>query len=249
MGDDREMLEARAGLLGSGAYAPIAAAVAANVAAVGVSSTAAPAAESGLSLVDFGCGTGYYSQHVAETLPVTRVLLTDRSPEAVRASLTAFRGLVPATGVVLDIWRPLPIRDAVADAALVVFAPRNPPEYARALRVGGVLVVVVPTTAHLAELRADAALLEVPEGKDADVVDRMAPHGLELTARQRVEYRLHADETTRALLADMGPSAHHRFDAAGDDAKPDVRRTRPESGAGATDSTTVSVDVLAFTRR
>ncbi|HEY5861011.1 MAG TPA: methyltransferase domain-containing protein, partial [Actinomycetota bacterium] len=116
IGDDREMLAARVALLDHGAYSPIAEAVAAAAAAVPAMAPGAPA-----RIADLGCGTGYYSAAVARTLPAATFLLADRSPDAVRISL---RALPHATGVVLDLWRPLPIRDDTVDVALNVFAPR-----------------------------------------------------------------------------------------------------------------------------
>ena len=62
----------------------------------------------------------YYAECLAEAQSGASLLLADRSPEAVRALL---RAVPAATGVVLDIWRPLPLRDAVADVVLALFAP------------------------------------------------------------------------------------------------------------------------------
>lgn len=262
------MLEARAALLASGVYGPIAEAVAdavaEAVARAGLSAedrgrharaydAPAPAwgAASGLSVADLGCGTGYYAARLVDRLPVVRLLAADRSPEAVRATLRALGDLKPTTGIVLDLWRPLPLRDASADVLLDVFAPRNPPEYARVLASGGALIVVVPTAAHLSGLRETAGMLDIPAGKDALVVEQFVAAGLQRSASTRVEYDIEADASTRALIAGMGPSAHHRPD--------ESSSPTPNPGGGASRgpgapadaradvrTVTVSVDVLTF---
>lgn len=241
IGDDRQMLDARAGLLESGAYAPIADALVAAMHAgrpgpasrAGVSQDDGPRDSTAATrIADLGCGTGYYAGALEHAAPGSSVLLADRSPAAVRMAMKAVAG---ATGVVLDLWRPLPIRDASADVALNVFAPRNPPEFARIVRPRGILLVVVPTSAHFIELRRLGAALDIPEGKADLVTEQFADADFTTAGRTRVEYPLVADAETRELLVDMGPAAHHRADG--------------ERSAGSDDlSVTVSVDVLTFVR-
>lgn len=223
------MLDARAALLASGVYAPIAHAVAVAVADAvqrtidestdGVAGADTPAPDDrspadrlapGLSVADLGCGTGYYAASVLDRVLVARLLAADRSPDAVRATLRALSDRVPTTGVVLDLWRPLPLRDASADVVLDVFAPRNPPEYARVLAPGGTLIVVVPTAAHLSGLRETAGMLDIPGGKATLVADQFAAAGLRRATSTRIEYVIEADASARALIVGMGPSAHHR---------------------------------------
>lgn len=228
VGDDRSMLEARRRLLGGGAYRPIADAVVAAL-----PPDPGSVVSGSLRIADLGCGTGYYASRLAEAVPDAGLLLADRSPDAVRTALRAVPG---ATGVVLDIWRPLPIRDATADVILNVFAPRNPDEFARILRPGGRLVVVVPRPEHLHELRQDGLLLDVPPEKANAVTEQFATAGLDRRRDDAVDYRLDADRETRELLAGMGPSAHH---AAA------LGRTSDEPSA-VTVTVTVAVDVLTF---
>ncbi|WP_350349951.1 putative RNA methyltransferase [Agromyces sp. G08B096] len=244
VGDDRAMLEARAELLDSGAYTPIAEALQrAGRDLLG--------GDTEVSLLDLGCGTGHYAGAVADAVPTRRMLLADRSPDAVRMSMRALAARAAVTGVVLDLWRPLPIRDASADVALDVFAPRNPPEYARVLRSGGLLLIVVPTERHLAELRASGDVLEIPAGKDAAVLEQFTPHGFALAGREQVEYAMSADLRRRSLLVDMGPSAHHRTATAGTSTTPATESDSDVAGvvdsdSGADSTVTVSVDVLAL---
>lgn len=242
IGDDHRMLTARAALLDSALYRPIAEAVADLAALAPKRPAEVPEGATGSRLVDFGCGTGYYAAMVAQRISVSAALLADRSPVAVRM---ATRSLPGASGVVLDIWRPLPLRDASADLALNVFAPRNPDEYARVVRQGGILVVVVPREDHLGELRHDGSVLTVPADKERLVADSLGAAGFDLADRRRVEYAASVTEAQRALLVAMGPSAHHSRAATADAVRADE-----SCGTGAPDAlqVTVSVDVLAFRR-
>ncbi|MFB9309930.1 SAM-dependent methyltransferase [Agromyces hippuratus] len=241
-GDDRQMLEARSQLLESGAYAPIVDALAASVrgetdrgepGAPPSAPSADPSERLGPRIADLGCGTGYYARGLSASVDGASVLLADRSPTAVRM---AMRGVPESTGVVLDLWRPLPLRDASADLAINVFAPRNPPEFARIVRTGGLLIVVVPTAEHFLELRRLGAALDVPEGKAELVTAQFTAAGFTPSRTTRVEYPLVTDAATRELLVDMGPAAHHRSHATGAEASGDL-------------SVTVSVDVVTFVRR
>ena len=54
-----------------------------------------------------------------------------------------------AAAATWDVFRPFPIVSEQVDVVLDVFAPRNPAEFHRVLRPGGVLVVVRPFTKTL----------------------------------------------------------------------------------------------------
>lgn len=224
VGDDRAMLASRDAFLRTGAYEPIAHALVELL----QQARSAPDSTNGLRIADFGCGTGYYAGELAAAFDSPALLLADRSPDAVRIAL---RTLAGATGVVMDIWRPFPVRDRTVDAALNVFAPRNPAEFARVLSPSGIALVVVPTDRHLRELRASGTMLDVPAGKAEQVISQFAEHRLELQAQRALEYGLELDTAARAAITEMGPSAHHRSEAASDSSI----------------AVTVSVDVLAFT--
>ncbi|WP_022887744.1 methyltransferase domain-containing protein [Agromyces italicus] len=209
IGDDPEMLRARAELLGSGAYAPISDALVEAVRSVAKDAPGSPfpgGSGSSLRIADLGCGTGHYSAELARALPELQFLLADRSPDAVRASL---RALGDATGIVLDIWRPLPLRTDSVDIILNVFAPRNLEEFARVIRPGGSILSVVPTERHLQELRRDGLVLDIPSGKSSRLIEQLGDAGLTLHSTAAVEYSLQSDAATRLRLAEMGPSAHH----------------------------------------
>lgn len=221
VGDNAAMLDARDAVLESGLYAPIARAV-----AEAVSATAS-------RVLDAGAGTGHYLRAVLGAHPDAVGLAMDLSPAAVgRVSRSSDR----IDGLVADTWRPLPIRDAVCDAVLDIFAPRNLPEFARVLRPGGSLVVVVPRGEHLRSLRAATSMLDVPADKADDVITAAEPL-YALLKREHVSEPLLVDDTIRNALIGMGPSAHHVDAGTGAGADPLPTETR------------LDVDVLHFSVR
>lgn len=221
VGDSAAMLDARDLVLESGLYAPIARAVA----------DAVPAAAS--RILDAGAGTGHYLRAVLTAHSEATGLAMDLSSAAVaRASRSSDR----IDGLVADTWRPLPVRDDACDAVLDIFAPRNLPEFARVLRRGGSLIVVVPRAAHLNSLRATTSMLDVPADKADDVIATAEPLYALLT-REHVSQPLPVDDAIRSALVGMGPSAHH-VDA-------DPSRTDQALPT----ETLIDVDVLHFTTR
>ncbi|WP_225101488.1 putative RNA methyltransferase [Streptomyces sp. CoH27] len=197
---DAAMVRARERFLADGAYEPVRRVVAA-LADAGIGGRSARG-----TIVDVGCGTGYYLAGVLDRLPGVHGLGLDSS---VRALRSAARVHGRAAVVTWDVFRPFPLADGSADVVLDVFAPRNPFEFHRVLRPAGRLVVVRPTASHLAELRGS-----VPGTVTVDPAkERRLRHALKLYFRafgtERVEYRLSLTETELADLVGMTPSARH----------------------------------------
>lgn len=243
VGDGPRMLAERDALLGSGAYSPIASAVSAAVHEGAVHEGAVESQADGPStpfrVLESGCGTGYYLHTALATLSSAGVaaagLASDLSPAAVQM---AVRGHDDVDGLVADVHAPLPIRDDTVDALLCVFAPRNPIEFARVVRAGGMLVIVVPRETHLAELRASREdMLDVPAGKAGQLVDELRP-AFTLHSAKDLEYPLELDSSRVEQLIGMGPSAHHAF----------THQVQATPDRQAPTSTTVAVDVLRFSR-
>lgn len=196
-GDDPAMVQARNRFLAGGHYSPIREAVARLA--------------SGATVVDVGCGPGYYLAGVLDQLPGARGLGLDTSVRAVRSAARAHSRAAAATW---DVFRPFPLADAVADVVLNVFAPRNPAEFHRVIRRGGRLIVVRPTERHLAELPAAIGVDPAKEERlhralgryfDADVTEEVT-YSMSLTGQDVRE------------LVGMTPNARHVDPAALDTA-------------------------------
>jgi 23S rRNA (guanine745-N1)-methyltransferase len=260
VGDSAAMLDARAQVLASGVYSPIVDALielARPAAASEARHQSVPAHGSARAfrsdtrprVLDAGCGTGYYLRALLGAVG-GHGLAMDLSPAAVGR---AVRGQGTGAGVsdagvdglVADTWQPLPIRDGAVDIILNVFAPRNIPEFHRVLATDGVLLVVVPTAGHLAELRAagpprdGGGMLDVPADKAAQLSETVAPY-FDRHRQEKITFTIRIDEDTADQLVAMGPSAHHVTEHA---------TAAADENAATFRNVTASVDILRFHRR
>ncbi|MGY5120235.1 methyltransferase domain-containing protein [Streptomyces sp. 900105755] len=210
-GDDAAMVRARERFLSTGGYARIRDVVA---------RLAAAAAPEQATVLDVGCGTGYYLAGVLDRLPGARGLGLDTSVRALRA---AARAHDRAGTAAWDVFRPLPLATGVADVVLDVFAPRNPAEFHRVLRPAGRLIVVRPTGRHLAELRERLpATVTVDPAKERRLHRALDPF-FTVAATGQVEYGAALTREEALDLLAMTPSARHlsRADLSGEAPLPD----------------------------
>ncbi|MFG2776155.1 methyltransferase domain-containing protein [Streptomyces sp. NPDC048350] len=223
-GDDTAMVQARDRFLSTGAYAPIRAAGAL---------LAADAMAERATVVDVGCGTGYYLAGVLDQVPGARGLGLDTSARALRSAARAHER---AAAVAWDVFRPFPLADAMADVVLDVFAPRNPAEFHRVLRPSGRLIVVRPTGRHLAELRGWLPEMVAIDPAKEERLNRALDPFFEAVDTERVEYPATVTRLDALDLVAMTPSARHvsRADLSGD---------------GIPDQVTVSVLATAYRPR
>lgn len=196
-GDNAAMVQARERFLATGGYAPVRDAV------IHLASDDSP--EEG-TVVDVGCGTGYYLAGVLAQLPGARGLGLDTS---VRALRSAARAHERAAAVTWDVFRRFPLADNAADVVLDVFAPRNPAEFRRVLRPAGRLIVVRPTGQHLTELRSRVpAMVTIDRNKERRLHRAVDPY-FEPIVTERVEYSISLVGAEALDLVAMTPSARH----------------------------------------
>lgn len=110
----------------------------------------------GGTLLDAGCGEGYYLQRLKEALAqgrTARLPITchgvDVSRFAVRQATQRDRSIAWFVASIND----LPFLDGSLDLVLSVFSPPNIPEFSRVLKEGGSLVFASPGPKHLNGLR------------------------------------------------------------------------------------------------
>ena len=103
------------------------------------------------SLLDAGCGEGWYTRQVAGCLQgrVDEVLAVDISKNALELLGKQGGDISAAVASVFD----LPVADKSCGIVLNIFAPISLDEYRRVLHKGGLLLLAVPLPRHLFGLK------------------------------------------------------------------------------------------------
>ena len=151
-----------------------------------------------VTVLDAGCGEGYYARLLAERFPQAQFIGLDISRDAVTA---AAREQSPASWMVADL-KHLPFADDCADVLLDVLTPADYAEFSRVLKPDGLMIKAVPGADYLCEVRkAVAPWLRSGDSYDnARVVDHMKEHADILQEKEiRVTRELTAEES-RAFL-------------------------------------------------
>ena len=201
VGDIRPMLLARRAFLDRGHYRPLAD----LLAALARAHLKARDAGAPVALLDAGCGEGYYTGRLYAALASSlgADILGYGLDVAKAAVRLAAKRYPRVCFVVADVWQPLPFATASVDLLLNVFAPRNPAEFARVVKPGGLLLAAIPGPRHLAEL----PILMMEEHKREHVTARLAPD-FALQETRTLEYEMALDAAAARDLLAMTP--HNR---------------------------------------
>ncbi|TXS90754.1 methyltransferase domain-containing protein [Parahaliea maris] len=199
-GDAKAMLQARRRFLQRGFYQPLARAMAELI-----GEQAAPGASS-RTLLDAGCGEGYYLRELDEQLPGSwHFGGFDIAKDAVLMAAKSNR----QHEYVCASSKNIPLEDASVDVVVSVFSPLQFDEIERIVRPGGALLVVGPGPGHLLEIKR-AIYSEV-----RSYAETKSPESFESMASKSLEYSagIHDSEAWQDVLA-MTPFAHHGSAAA-----------------------------------
>ena len=139
-GDDKEMVRSRTAFLNRGYYANLREYLSNLVTTYGCS-----------TIVDAGCGEGYYTNYLKQQHPFMELCGFDLSKYAIDEACKAHAGV---TYGVCNIFH-LPIADEYCDGVLSVFAPIDEVENKRVLKTGGIFIKVGPGPKHLWELKQE----------------------------------------------------------------------------------------------
>ena len=107
--------------------------------------------ESAKTVLDIGCGEGFYSRKLQESHPEKTFYAFDISKDSVQIAAKSELNW-SVNWFVGDLAR-LPIKDASMDILLDIFSPANYGEFRRVLSKDGILIKVIPTENHLTEIR------------------------------------------------------------------------------------------------
>ena len=103
------------------------------------------------TILDIGCGEGFYSRKLQESHSDKTFYAFDISKDSVQIAAKSEPNWA-VNWFVGDLAR-LPIKDASMDILLDIFSPANYGEFRRVLSKDGILIKVVPTENHLKEIR------------------------------------------------------------------------------------------------
>ena len=165
--------------------------------------------------LDVGCGDGYYTEEVAQVEALDALLAIDISKPAVSclAKTLKQKGVLwyqsaQATAVypLVASAAQLPIADTSLDGISSIFSPILAAEFARVLKVGGILVIAKPDEQHLASVRA--GLFDQVRTHDSDkFLTQLAPF-FDLLSTEQVQCSLSLDTEALADLLTMTPYAY-----------------------------------------
>ena len=148
-GDNRAMVQARREFLEQGYYLPLVQALCRELAQWAIHTP-----WDSLTLLDAGCGEGYYTAHIQHHLqscgkPV-EILGVDISKAAVEK---AAKRHIPNSHFAVASVFDLPVLDGSCQGMINLFAPFQLQQAQRVLEEGGLLLLVIPGADHLWELK------------------------------------------------------------------------------------------------
>lgn len=150
------------------------------------------------SLLDIGCGEGYFTRALAVQLDGADVYGVDIAKAGVRLAAKSDKTSTYAVAS----SHALPLADASMDLITRIYAPSKDEELARVLRPEGVLIIVTPGAKHLLGLREKIYQQIRPHPEP------VAPKGFVPTAIHRVNFALNiAAGAHAAALLHMTPFA------------------------------------------
>ena len=103
------------------------------------------------TILDIGCGEGFYSRKLQESHLDKTFYAFDISKDSVQIAAKSEPNWA-VNWFVGDLAR-LPIKDASMDILLDIFSPANYGEFRRVLSKDGILIKVIPTENHLKQIR------------------------------------------------------------------------------------------------
>ena len=103
------------------------------------------------TVLDIGCGEGFYSRKLQEANPEKTFYAFDISKDSVQIAAKSEPNWA-VNWFVGDLAR-LSLKNASMDILLDIFSPANYGEFSRVLSKDGVLIKVIPTENHLKEIR------------------------------------------------------------------------------------------------
>lgn len=203
-GDSPAMVASREAFLSRGHFAPFVETVTERV--LDALSHGPLIDDSRPTVLEVGAGTGYYLSHTLDAVENSRGVGVDIAVPAAKHLAKSH----PRVGaVVADVWAGLPLQDKSVDVITVIFAPRNPAEFARVLSDDGEVIVLTPQQGHLDELREPLGILGVEDGKVDRLLEQSRGYLEPVGDGELIEFPMRLDRDAIAAQVGMSPSARH----------------------------------------
>ena len=183
-GDNKEMIAARRSFLESGHYTPLVDQIIATV-----------DPKKKTTLLDAGCGEGYYSAQVKRKFNDITILGFDISKEAIKKAAKKYKDQFFFIAGVTEI----PIADKTIDTYLTIFAPIDTLEINRILAEDGQVIIVSAGPNHMREIAENIYESYIPH--DYDPCPVLSSH-FELKTKQDISFtiQLEQEEDIKKML-------------------------------------------------
>lgn len=159
------------------------------------------------TILDIGCGEGFYSRKLQERHPDKTFYAFDISKDSVQIAAKSEPNWA-VNWFVGDLAR-LPIKDASMDILLDIFSPANYGEFRRVLSKDGILIKVIPTKNHLKEIRQKVQdQLTKKDYSNQDIKNHFQEHFTILSSQTASLTKTITAEQLQALLS-MTPLLFH----------------------------------------
>ena len=159
------------------------------------------------TILDIGCGEGFYSRKLQERHPDKTFYAFDISKDSVQIASKSEPNWA-VNWFVGDLAR-LPIKDASMDILLDIFSPANYGEFRRVLSKDGILIKVIPTKNHLKEIRQKVQDQLTNKGySNQDIKEHFQEHFTILSSQTASLTKTITAEQLQALLS-MTPLLFH----------------------------------------
>lgn len=190
-GDNKEMMQARRQFLETGYYHPLRQAIADELLSYPIH-----------SLLDIGCGEGYYTDYFRHTLSQADSDISvhglDISKIAIRYAAKAYQN----SHFCVASSQRLPFADSSLDAIVRIYAPCKEEELTRVLSTNGVIVTVTPAARHLFQLKSLIYQTVQLHDEAPEVID-----GFSLINEHTLHYTMNLSGTDAFSLLQMTPFA------------------------------------------
>ena len=163
--------------------------------------------ETSTTVLDIGCGEGFYTRKLQESHSDKAFYAFDISKDSVQIAAKSEPNWA-VNWFVGDLAR-LPIKDTSMDILLDIFSPANYGEFRRVLSKDGILIKVIPTENHLKEIRQMVQdLLTKKDYSNQDIKEHFQEH-FSIQSRQTASLTKPISAEQRQALLAMTPLLFH----------------------------------------